>query len=284
MSNTILKNKDIAVIMTCHNRQAKTLECLDSLFSSGYNFSVYLTDDGCTDGTSEAVKAKYPQVNIIKGDGNLFWSRGMYTAWKEAISGNYSYYLWVNDDIKLNPDFMNELERCEELKGGDCIITGLVADKESGETIYGGNREDKSVIEPSGMPERVTFMNGNLVLIPDSVVEKIGIMDPVLHHDLGDVDYGLRAIEHGIGVFTTGAIVATGYVNDYCRIRRWGTNIFNRFKVLNTPLGSPLSLNFYFRKKHFGTLKALFFCAHLILLNVLPDIIVGHIRNKMYAK
>ena len=68
----------IAAIITCHNRKEKTLVCLKSLFQIIQNIDVFLTDDGSTDGTSEAVKKIYPQVNIIQGDGNLFWSRGMY--------------------------------------------------------------------------------------------------------------------------------------------------------------------------------------------------------------
>lgn len=52
----------IAVIITCHNRKEKTLHCLTNLFEAkkayGHNevrLAVFLTDDGCTDGTAEAV-------------------------------------------------------------------------------------------------------------------------------------------------------------------------------------------------------------------------------------
>lgn len=66
----------IAVLLTVFNRKDKTLKCLQHLFNQlpieGYSIDVYLTDDGCTDGTPEAVKEQYPQVNIIHGDGNLF--------------------------------------------------------------------------------------------------------------------------------------------------------------------------------------------------------------------
>ena len=56
--------KRIAVLMTVHNRREKTLLCLERLFANrmpeGYSMAVYLTDDGCTDGTAEAVSAQYP--------------------------------------------------------------------------------------------------------------------------------------------------------------------------------------------------------------------------------
>ena len=70
----------IAAIMTCHNRKNKTMACLKSLFTIIPETDVYLTDDGSTDGTSEAVLYTYPNVHIISGDGNLYWNRGMYVA------------------------------------------------------------------------------------------------------------------------------------------------------------------------------------------------------------
>ena len=47
---------------------------------------------------TEAVGKMFPQVHIIKGDGNLFWNRGMYMAWQAAIKEkDYDFYLWLND-------------------------------------------------------------------------------------------------------------------------------------------------------------------------------------------
>ena len=92
----------IAVLLTVFNRKDKTLECLKRLYSqlpiNGYQVDVYLTDDGCTDGTSEAVASQFPEVHIIQGSGNLYWNRGMYAAWREAAKNDYDYYLWLNDD------------------------------------------------------------------------------------------------------------------------------------------------------------------------------------------
>jgi GT2 family glycosyltransferase len=72
----------IAILITCYNRKEKTLSCLAALFNcivpDGYGFDVFLVDDGSTDGTSDAIKEGFTQVNIIQGNGNLFWNRGMH--------------------------------------------------------------------------------------------------------------------------------------------------------------------------------------------------------------
>lgn len=274
---------NIAAILTCFNRKEKTIVCLRSLFSIIPNIEVYLTDDGCTDGTPEAVRELYPlSVHIVNGNGNLYWSRGMYTAWKEAIKDNYDYYIWLNDDIELYPFFFKELFECNSIGGGNCIISGLIEDFEHNKILYGGTGFDGKLNQPSEIPQPVSHMNGNVVLVPASVVEKIGIIDPVLHHDLGDVDYGLTAIENGINVYTTRKAIAAGYSNDFCRVRKWGTTIFKRFKRLNHPLGSPLKINFYYRNKHFGYFHAVLFCSYLIFINLLPDCIIGYFCGEIY--
>lgn len=261
----------IAALLTCFNRKEKTCKCLESLYDVRPDCDVYLVDDGCTDGTSEIIGKRFPKVKIIKGPGNLFWSRGMYMAWNEARKGEYDYYLWLNDDVELLPFFVDELLKCEDIVGIDCIVSGLIGNIKGDGVLYGGSDSNKHLLKETGKPQDIKFMNGNVVLVPRSVVDEIGIIDPVLHHDLGDVDYGLTAQEHGIRVVTTTRIVALGYSNNYCRVRKWGVNLVQRFKRLNHPLGSPLGINFYFRMKHFGMVKAMSFCSYLVLLNLLPD-------------
>ena len=74
--------KHIAVLMTVYNRREKTLKCLRNLFNqripTDFSLDVYLTNDGCKDGTPEALRSEFPQVRIIEGDGSLFWNRGMH--------------------------------------------------------------------------------------------------------------------------------------------------------------------------------------------------------------
>lgn len=272
----------ITAILTCFNRSEKTKKCLESLFKIIPDCDVFITDDGSTDGTSQMLHQNFPQVHVITGNGKLFWSRGMYTAWKEAVKKDYDFYLWLNDDIELYPYFFDELQSCYQACDEKCIITGLIENFEKTEILYGGSDSNKTLLQANGNPQKVTFMNGNVVLIPQNVVNTIGIMDPKLHHDLGDVDYGLTAIEHGIGVYTTRKPIAAGYKNDFCRVRKWGVSLKQRLKKLNSPLGSPPALNFYFRKKHFGLMNACAYWAYLYILNILPDSLVELIWGDAY--
>ena len=271
----------IAVLLTCHNRKEKTLACLKSLYRIMLEVDVYLTDDGCTDGTAEAVKSIFPMVHVIQGDGTLFWNRGMLAAWKEAVKGDYDEYLWLNDDVELYPDFYNELKAC--CPNGDCIVSGLIEDFGKTRILYGGYDASKQLVQATGQSQDIRWMNGNVVLVPKAVVNRIGLLDPYFVHDLGDVDYGMRAWECGIVVVSTRCPIAAGYRNDVCRVRKWGTTLTQRFKALNKPLGSPLAQNFYFRRKHFGLLHAIAYDANIIFINLLPDWLVEKFWGDRYV-
>ena len=206
----------------------------------------------------------------------------MYTAWKEAIKGCYDFYLWLNDDVELYPFFLQELMVCMSYGKNKCIVSGLIEDFEKTKILYGGSDKNKKLVQPNKYPQEITFMNGNVVLVPAYVVSKIGIIDPVFHHDLGDVDYGLTAIENHIKVYSTREPIAFGYSNHFCRVRKWNTTLIQRFKKLYSPLGSPPSINFYFRRKHFGLIKAIEFIAYLYVINLLPDFFVEKIFGNTY--
>ncbi len=93
----------ISVLMTCHNRREKTVACLESLMRQepveGLELTVWLVDDGSTDGTAEAVQRVVPGIRLMTGSGSLFWCGGMRAAWAAAAGTQPEAYLWLNDDV-----------------------------------------------------------------------------------------------------------------------------------------------------------------------------------------
>lgn len=265
----------IAVLLTCHNRKAITLDCLGRLFEIVPNADVYCVDDASTDGTYEAIEMKFPQVKLLKGDGNLFWCRGMNMAWKEAIrTASYDYYFWLNDDLTLYDNAFEELFLCESLQNDSAVISGLVQERESKEAIYGGTSFNNRLLVPDGTMQSIKNMNGNFVIVPRKIVDSIGTFDGVYHHDLGDVDYGLTAREAGFNVVTSRCFIGSTSISLKSkneRIRMHGVSIIKRFKRLYSPLGSNPFITFHFKKKHEGVLPAILFFIYVHIINVIPD-------------
>ena len=225
MVTDMVKLPDLAVLMACHNRRTKTIECLSRFVEcakhSSINFSLYLFDDGSTDDTSDAVKAMLPSVNLLFGDGNQFWNRSMHAAFAMAISRGHLQYLWLNDDTMLDKDalnvIMNALRSQTDLFGSEPIVVGAICDPQSGALTYGGGRRPNPTLRPffyqllipNGEPQEVDVMNGNVVLIPYCIAQELGNLDPVFEHGMGDTDYSLRARILGKRVVVTPVFVGT---------------------------------------------------------------------------
>lgn len=216
-------NKQLAVLITCFNRSDTTLACLQTLYQQDVIFDVFLVDDGSSDGTSDAVSANYSEVNILDGDGNLFWVGGMRLAFSKAMKLGYNYYLWLNDDTILEPDALKTLLDTHSLLISQgkphSIVVGSVKSPVTGEYTYGGRvRSERKFsytfesVEPQKKPQECDTMQGNIVLIPHSVVEKVGNLEPAFTHLRGDLDYGLRARKLGCYIF-----IAPGYLGTCSR-------------------------------------------------------------------
>ncbi|MBN1182646.1 MAG: glycosyltransferase family 2 protein [Bacteroidales bacterium] len=268
--------KSIAVLMTCHNRKTKTLACLDSLYkqslSDGFYFEVFLVDDGCTDGSVDAVRKMFPDVNVIQGNGKLFWNKGMNLAWTKAIeSKKHSYYLWLNDDVILNSNALEELLFGINEYEDNAIISGVTQSQLVVKATYGGYcTATGKILEPNGTFQKCDCINGNVVLISKKVYQIVGMLDPIWPHAIGDHDYSLRAQKLGIKSYITRYYI--GVCENHEKPPLWcrsDIGFIEKCKNLYSPLGCSHPYYFWlYEKRHFGYFKAIkhFMSIHLRLL------------------
>ncbi|KOH46926.1 glycosyltransferase family 2 protein [Sunxiuqinia dokdonensis] len=252
----------IAVLLTCHNRREKTLLCLKALFQArlkpNYKADVFLVDDGSTDRTGEAVKENFPKIHVIQGDGSLFWNQGMRLAWDTASrNGNYDFYLWLNDDTILDESALEELLNCYQKafhkdQRPSIIVGACESDAQNNDFTYGGRNEEGAVL-PNGDLQICKYMNGNAVLVPQAVFEKLGNLSPEYTHGMGDFDYGLRAQNDGFVCYTTRKYIAVCPRNEgvgaWCNSQ---TPISKRWELLYSPKGLNLKEYNIFRRKFWG--------------------------------
>ncbi len=213
-----MKKAQLAVIMTCFNRRSITVSCLRALYqqTNCLDFDVYLTDDGSSDGTADTVKSEYPEVNILQGDGNLFWVGGMRLAFARAIQQDYDYYLWLNDDTILETDAIERLLSVyqkllqQNHNHKNSIVVGTTRDSVTGKASYGGSIKSQkwysnkyNFLGCTEVIQKCDTFFGNCVLIPRSVVQKVGNIDPAFIHSMGDIDYGLRSRKNGCSIWVT---------------------------------------------------------------------------------
>src|SRR6266567_5032327 len=95
----------ISIITPIHNGVEYTIEYLESLSKVEYsNYEIIIIDDGSTDGSSEIIARDFPQVRLLKGDGNLWWSGGTNMGIRDALARGTDLILTMNNDVKIAPD------------------------------------------------------------------------------------------------------------------------------------------------------------------------------------
>ena len=257
--------KTIAVLLTVFNRKEKTLEALQNLYEqqlpNDYVLEVYLVDDGCTDGTPEAVAKAYTQVHIIIGTGSLFWNRGMLLAWKTAASAKkHDYYLWLNDDTVLNNQAVATLLSTSESEADQVIVVGTTTALNDPNTItYGGRTINGQLVVPKKQAIPCAYFNGNIVLIPRYVYEKVGTNDPIFRHALGDFDYGQRANKLGIQNIVAPGVLGQCDLHESLPVWCNPEKPFKkRWKAFRSPLGQNPEEFFIYSKRHNGLPMASF--------------------------
>lgn len=258
------KSKLVAAIMTCHNRKEKTVRCIDSLLTGNLSsIDIYLVDDGSTDGTSEAVKTSFPQTHIIQGSGNLFWNKGMHLAFSSAVGVGYHFYLWVNDDVIFDPGAVDKLVAAYQelsIKQLDTIVVGPTLDKSRTINTYGGFGAKKSIkpyesqrIYLSEEYQECLIFHGNCVLIPQAVVDKIGVNDPFYSHAYGDIDYSLMAAKAGCKCWLANfAVGICERHDDGFDFLKPELPIRVRLENLHSRINHPYRDEFHFTRKFFG--------------------------------
>ncbi|MEN3157049.1 glycosyltransferase [Alkalimonas sp. NCh-2] len=201
----------IAVLMACYNRKETTLRCLQRLFSQqlvNSELQLYLVDDNSPDGTAAAVRTEFPQAHVIEGTGGLYWNGGMRLAWQQALTGSHHFYLWLNDDVLLQPDAITRLLHCYQQQKSPALVgavLGAMICPASGEVTYGGRRSRYGwlplqmgpLLAVSEAVQYLDGMNGNCCLIPHPVAAKMGILSSRYTHAMGDYDYGFRLQKAG---------------------------------------------------------------------------------------
>ncbi len=259
--------KQIAVLLTCFNRKDKTISALNHLQSALYkcpqlSISIYLTDDGSTDGTGEAVKEKFPEVKVLQGTGDLFWAGGMLNSWEEALKKPYDAFLLLNDDTNVKEDLFNHILQTHQYSlkdlGAPGIYIGSTKDEKSGSLTYGGavftNRFmfKFHFLPPNGQIQSCELGNANIMLVTSEVVSKIGILANGYRHGVADYDYTLRALKEKIPLLVLPEYAGTcAHDHDNIYDTFPDRSFKERFKLLNSPLGLDFSSNFLLMRKHF---------------------------------
>lgn len=208
-TNTVLKH--IEIVFPCHNRREITLQCLKSisrLETKGLTVHTIVVDDGSTDGSAQAVKNKFPEVEVIQGDGNLWFTEGTNVGVRAALRYNPDYVLMINDDQVFDSEFLRFMVETAEKYPRSIIGSLLLLWDEphklfqvspKWETLKGGWQfwEKQTIWTIPEKPWEVGIIVGNCVLVSAQAIQEEGLMNSKRYPNFGDAEYTPRLKRKG---------------------------------------------------------------------------------------
>ena len=262
----------VYIIIPVYNRKATTLKCLQHLQNCGnlQQYHIVVIDDGSTDGTAEAISNSYPEVEILDGNGDLWWTGAMAKGMKYAYNRGAEYFIWLNDDCLPATNTIEKMVEFMGLNPNTLVAPSCYADSDSRQIQHNGFQGRQGCAAKPGEVIEVDGMSGWCVGIPATVYEKIGAPDArKFPHYSGDDIYTLQATKAGFQACLIGDLRANlvGGVHENLKIQDYfkpGLTPVDTFKALFLNKKSPyrLATRFFVFIERYGT-----FIGILIFIN-----------------
>jgi GT2 family glycosyltransferase len=236
----------VAIIILNLNSYEVTRECLLSLRSIDYeNFEILLVDNGSRDGSGEKLAADFPEVKLIRSDGNLGFPGGNNLAIRESLAGSADYLLLLNNDTVVAPDFLSHLVNVAESNPAIGIVDPKILYFEPGDRIWyagGDYRPGRGLATTRGVHQRdskkydtteeVSFATGCAFLIKTNVVRQIGLLDEVFFLGFEDLDWCIRARAAGFMIYYAPA-ARVWHKDSYDTKKNWGKPVKDFYSTRN---------------------------------------------------
>jgi hypothetical protein len=285
MSDPVASQPKVIIIVLAWNRLSDTLECLESIRKIEYrNYQIMVVDNGSTDGSADAIAARYPEIILIKNESNLGYAAGNNKGIEKALQMGCDYVFLLNNDTTVDAACLDELIKtaASDSRIGAAGPKIYLYQDPSVVWYAGGDicfREAISVTRGWFKPDRpafnrpgeVSFITGCAMLVKRKAIEEVGLLDPEYVSYLEDTDWCWRMAQKGFKL----AYVPAAKV--YHKVSQsFGSNPYNQKSMYLMGRNAVL-----FMKKH-GTftrwLKLIFFFWLSVLYALPREIVRGNLK------
>lgn len=209
----------ISVLIVAYNSRGFIADCIGSVIAHTHpgSYEILLVDNG-KDGTAELVHEAFPEVRIIRSQGNIGFGRGNNLL---ASHARGDYLLLLNPDTRLGDAAIDRLLAFAQshpdaaawgglstypdgsLDGGNFLSIptfGAVLRETFGLAAKGARRGE---LEALSAPQRVDVLCGGFMLISRAAWGKLGGFDPSFLLYAEEIDLFTRLRELGLEAWLT---------------------------------------------------------------------------------
>ena len=274
----------VFTLACCHNRKSQTLQAIEDLHrqetATDVKLQHVLVDDASRDGTAADVKDKFPDVEVLRGTGSMYWAGGMRFGWDEFLSKKEFDYLFVyNDDARFNLDALQHLLDSAPKHDEPVAIVGSFTDLAGTKTTYGGRRRSSAwhplkfnhLIVPNGTLQEADTLNMNGALISRGALEKVGFLSDYFIHSNADFEYGLKLRRAGGRLLVAPRHIGRCDMNVSSDLSPTDAPTLQAaLRMLRDPKREPLRERLNMYRRHGGMLWPLLFAAPYITIWLQP--------------
>jgi GT2 family glycosyltransferase len=212
-----LNQPKVNIVIVNWNGLEDTSELLKSLSKISYsNFFIVIVDNNSANDEAEKLeKSGQAKTHIIKCKENLGFAGGNNIGIKYSLEQKADYILLLNNDTKVNPDFLEILVSKYESTDKAGIVAPRINYFDVPQKIWsdggyisrlrgsGFAYSDKLETEVDNSDKSVTFVSGCCMLISRDVSNKVGLFDENYFLYTEDTDLCQRIIKAGYKIFVS---------------------------------------------------------------------------------
>lgn len=206
----------LAIIIPTFNRKTYLYNILIDFKNQDYIncYKVIVVVDGSNDGTIEMLKLDFPNVSIVEGNGNWWWTKSINEGLKYALKNKFSEFLLMNDDTSVETFFLTNLLKLYNSNSNRGVLGAISITKEVPFRIfYSGTKRvnwffakhykyhklfEKYNNTISGIHKTV-FIPGRGMLFDLNVLNEIGYLnEEQFPQYYSDFDFSYSAYKKGI--------------------------------------------------------------------------------------
>jgi hypothetical protein len=260
---------DLSIVIVSWNIRELLAGCLESVYHTacGFEFEVFVVDNGSTDGSATMVRTRFPRAYLIENQENVGFARANNQAIQKSLG---RYILLLNSDtevyhraLETMVHFMEEHPRAggcgPRLLNADGSLQAschpmLTPEREFWRLLFLEYLWRQATYDQEGwnweMPRRVEVIKGACVLLRRAALAQVGLLDEGyfmyteemdLCHRLAQTEWELwwvpRAVVKHYGGACSGQVAEAMYLQLYrSKVQFYrkfgGTRRANRFKRL----------------------------------------------------
>jgi GT2 family glycosyltransferase len=175
----------VTVVVLSWNALRVTLDCLASLQSLESACDILVVDNGSSDGTTNAIRAAYPNVSVHQTGKNLGYAGGNNEGIRVALHRGADWVFVLNNDTTVAPDCLDRLLSAarEHPAAGVLAPTIYYHDRPqsiwSSGGLFDGRRGSATMrTDRADGPRQVDWATGCALFVRADVFARAGLFDP----------------------------------------------------------------------------------------------------------